>query len=104
MTDVIHRVAVAVMAAITGVFSALIFYGFLTFIYYKQFSFNIQYEGDWSTDAFDVFITRIQRTGRSEFCLEICPNSHKELCLQNGDHPRSLGGQVFGPQENISCC
>ena len=59
------------MAAITGVFIALIFYGFLTFFYQKHFNFNIHYEGDWSTDAFDVFITRINSTDRSEFCLEI---------------------------------
>ena len=59
------------MAAITGVFSALIFYGFLTFYYQKHFNFNIQYEGDWSTDSFDMFLTRIMSTDRSEFCLEI---------------------------------
>ena len=58
------------MAACCGFYSALLFYGFLQYFYMKHVSFNINYEGDWTRDHFDVFLTKINSAERSDFFIE----------------------------------
>ena len=58
------------MAARCGFYSALLFYGFLQYFYMKHVSFNINYEGDWTSDRFDVFLTKINTAERSVFYVE----------------------------------
>ena len=69
MTTVQVQVKV-VMAARCGFYSALLFYGFLQYFYMKHVSFNINYEGDWTSDRFDVFLTKINTAERSVFYVE----------------------------------
>ena len=58
------------MATSCGIYSALLFYGFLQYFYMKHVSLNINYEGDWTIDRFDIFLTKINSAERSVFFVE----------------------------------
>ena len=58
------------MATSCSIYSALLVYGFLQYFYMKHVSFNINYDGDWTSDRFDIFLTKIHSAERSVFFVE----------------------------------